>query len=278
MDIGKFVRQSISNYLNNPIMLLPFAIMGLLTAGFGIFSRYYLHYNLQSLGIDLEATAFARFVPAPLLSILLNYAIIIVFSVLVISFISSFFHAFSIGLAEKIALKKKPVLADGFKAIKSGFYVFGFKILIWGFTVIGAILMALPAVFLYGIPGLLLACIGTVFLFILLQFVGFFGKQAIVLEKRNAWSGFQRSYHIIWKDLGNVLLLMVAYLFFLVGFVVFKRIFITIASYIIAGFGLIVFSQAADFIFTFLILSPLFVIIKTSFFLKKSNPRKARGA
>ena len=270
MDIGKFIRRSVTDYLNNPIIMLPFAIMGLIGAGLSIISQFYLHSSTSVFDEAAIKIAIASgHIPMDLLVILGKY-----FSIVALSLVSSFFHAFSIGLAQKIAKKKKPTFKDGSNAFKFGFKVFSFKVLIWLFTGLGIILITLPTVFLFGSFGLLLSCVFVFFFSLLLQFVGFFGKQAIVLEKLGAWSAFQRSFKLIRKNLENVLLLLGAYIFFFAVFLIFKKIAVTIANYVFAGFSLVVFTQAANFIFTFLILSPIFVIIKTSYFIKKSSKRR----
>jgi len=280
MNIGKFIRQCVSDYLNRPIILLPFAILGLLSVGIETFSKYYLHSNFGMIGgSSIQALIKSETIPFDALGVLSRYVLLVLVSLFFLSFISSFFHAFSIGLARKIALKKRPLVDDGFKTLDAGIRIFSFKVLIWIFTGIGALILILPATFLFGIFGAFFGAVCTVFFFLLLQFVGFFGKQAVVLDNLWAWAAFQRSYRVIRKNLENVLLLMGAYLFIIAAFVVFRKIFMTIANYIITGFGLVVFTQAADFIFTFLILAPIFIIIKTSYFMKNAPKlRKARAA
>jgi hypothetical protein len=269
MNIGKFLRKSVSNYLDNPIILAPFAIMGLITTGLGIISSLYLNSISSQITMEsVRSAVLSESASSYLMGIFGKYILLIIVCGFFLSFISSFFHAFSIGLAKQIAKGKKPTLQHGFSALRSGLRVFSFKILIWGFTLIAAVLISIPAALMFGLLGLVFAGLCVIFFSILLQFVGFFGKQAIVLDGLWAWAAFQKSYNVIRKNLGNVLLLLGAYLFTLVAFIVFKQIFITLANYLMIGFGLVIFAQAAEFIFTFLILSPLFVIIKTSYFLK----------
>ncbi|MFH1450426.1 MAG: hypothetical protein ABIF92_00405 [archaeon] len=279
MNIGKFIRQSLSDYLNNPIMLLPFAIMGLITTGLGIFSKYYLYSNLGLVyGATMDSLLTLGEIPFSLFPVLLKYSFLVFISIIFLSFINSFFHAFAIGLAKKIAAGKTAEVSDGLSFIDAGFSVFSFKVLIWLFTSIGAVIIILPSLFLFGFFGLVFGGILVVFYVLLLQFVGFFGKQAVVLENLNAWAALQRSYLVIKRNLENVLLLLGAYLFFFAAFFVFQKIFVSLAVFIISGFSLVVFTQAADFIFTFLILSPLFVIIKTSYFVKKAPKQRVRAA
>jgi len=268
MKTGKFIRKQVLAYMNNPILLFPFAVFGLLSAGVSIFTKFFW---TTSLGIPIGnilslANAGDIF---PNLGFLIRFSCLLIFSGLFLSFVGSFFHAFSIGLSEKISRNKKPKIEDGLNAMDAGFRVFSFKILIWIFTILGAIIMAIPAGFLFGFTGLLLTGIATMFFALLLQFVGFFGKQAVVLEGLSAWLAFQRSYQVIKRNLEKVLLLLGAYLFIFVAFIVVKQLFFTIANYLVSGLGLVVFSQATNFIFTFLILAPLTVLIKTSYFLQK---------
>lgn len=273
MELGKFFRQSVSDFLANPLILLPFAVIGILSTGLGIFYQYYLSASLGVSGskeIVALLSSPASITPS-LVAIFSKFFLIVVLSSLFLSFISSFSHAFSIGIAGKIAHKKKPVIADGMQAVDSGFAVFSFKVLLWVFSLLGAIILAIPAALLFGIFGVLMSAVFIFFFIILLQFAGFFGKQAIVLEGLNAWAALQRSYRVIRKNFENVLLLILIYLFFSAGFFILKEIFTTLANYLVSGAGSIIFTHAANFVFAFLIMSPLFVIIKTSYFVRKAQ-------
>jgi len=280
MNIGKFIQYCVGEYLDKPIILLPFVIIGLITTGLKLFSQYYLHTGMEIMSAEgIREIISSGEIPLYVVDVLLNYAIILLVSLLFLSFISSFFHAFSIGLASKIAVKKRPTLTDGFKTLHAGFRVFTFKMLIWLFTGLGAVFLFVSAGFLFGYLGIFAAFVCTVFYTLLLQFVGFFGKQAIVLENLRAWAALQRSYKVIIKNLDNILLLMGAYLFIMAAFIVFKKVFTTISNYLVSGFGLVVFAHAADFVFTFLILSPIFIIIKTTYFIQQApKQKKARAA
>ena len=271
MQTGKWFLEAFRTYIDNPVIILPYLLLGIMSTGTSFFTKTYLDVRLSNLDIDsLQAAFMAGDITLPLIDTLLKYALIFSVCFVVLTFVSSFIAAYAIELTRSIAASGHSDVRSGFFALRKGLPIFVKKIFVALITLVGAAILIVPATIFFGMIGAILALVIVLVYSVIIHVVSFFAEQAIVLSGKGAWEGIVQSYRFVKNTLESSVILMLLMLFFYAVFALFSRIFYSVGStFITSGAALDILSAGINLLLFSIVVAPLFIIIKTIYFMKK---------
>ncbi len=268
MKTGNAIKKAFDLYLSNPVIIVPFLILGLVTNTINFILKTFMRESLANFEFSgMQSLLLIENISENFLQNFLQYSIIFILIGIFILVLSSFLEAYAIGLSKKLT-KKKTGLSDGLSAMIHGPAIIGKKIIIWLLFFAGSVVVIIPTVILFGPLGLLLA---TIILFIymaLLMAVSFFANQSIVLDNKGPWKGIVGSYSFIKKNLEGVALLIIFAAGIYVAFGIIQSTSVTMASYFLDKTTELIVNQGLHLILYSLILYPFVVILKTFYYIK----------
>ncbi len=268
MKIGQAIRTAFNLYLNNPIIILPFLLLG-------IFRSFLNIVILTSFNIHVPSTNFFKMplllsnvnTMSELSKLLFNFLLLLLLISILIIILNSFVEAYAIGVAKKLTSKK---LSFSFKlpAIVNGLQIFVKKLIILGLALIGGVILLFPLVILFGLAGVVLSSILFLIYVLILLVIELFASQSIVIDKVNAWKGIVNSYHFVKKNLEGVAVLILFFLVLYGGVLIIKAAAFALGVYLLNGFPLLLYKQGINIILYSIVLLPFIVILKTTYFIK----------
>lgn len=269
METGECVRKSVDIYLDNPILIVPFIIAGVLYLVVINFLTTSFKTAFSSLNMTgLQAFLFSKLFASEMLRVLSNYMVLFLLSILFIAIVYSFVQAYSIGLAKKIVTEKKVSLKDGFATIGSGVQIFFMLLSVFGLIIAGLLVSALISIILFGAIGIILSAVAVLIYSTVVVVAVFFAPQSIVLENKGPWEGIASSYRFIKKNIESSALLLLFIGFIYVSFLIMEYGGATLGSYFLSEITFNVLSKGLNLLLFSVVFSPYVVVLKTYFFMK----------
>lgn len=268
MKTGNAIKKAFDLYLANPLIILPFLIVGLVRNTISFFVNLFLRESFSGFQLNgIQALFLLENLAEILLKSIVAYSIILLLVGILIIVLTSFLEAYAIGLSNKMT-DKKAKLSDGLSAMVHGPAIIGKTILLWILFFAGSIVVILPAIILFGTLGLVIATFILLIYASILITVSFFSNQSIVLDNKGPWEGIAGSYKFIKKNLEGVALLILFVVGLYVAFGIIHSTGTTMSSYFLNEFSQLVVNKGLHLILYSLILYPFLIILKTFYFIK----------
>lgn len=268
MKTGNVIKKAFDLYLTNPVIIVPFLILGAVTNTINFILKTFLRESFANFKFTgMQSLLFLENISESFFQNFLQYSIFFILIGIFILILSSFLEAYAIGLSKKLT-NKKAKLSDGLSAMIRGPAIIGKNLIIWLLFFAGSIVVIIPTVILFGALGFLLA---TVILFVymaILIAVSFFANQSIVLDNAGPWEGLVGSYFFIKKNIEGVALLILFVVGIYVAFGIVQSTGATMVSYFLSETTELVVNQGLHLILYSLILYPFVLILKTFYYIK----------
>ncbi|MFO7872291.1 MAG: hypothetical protein R6U26_01450 [Candidatus Undinarchaeales archaeon] len=268
MKTGNVIKKAFDLYLTNPVIIVPFLILGAVTNTINFILKTFLRESFANFKFTgMQSLLFLENISESFFQNFLQYSIFFILIGIFILILSSFLEAYAIGLSKKLTTNKAK-LSDGLSAMIHGPAIIGKNLIIWLLFFAGSIVVIIPTVILFGALGFLLA---TVILFVymaILIAVSFFANQSIVLDNVGPWEGLVGSYFFIKKNIEGVALLILFVVGIYVAFGIVQSTGATMVSYFLSETTELVVNQGLHLILYSLILYPFVLILKTFYYIK----------
>lgn len=272
MGTGKYIRKAFSMFLDNPIIVVPFLLLGVLGIGLMTFAENYLSFNLGSINVEgVDAILLSGEILSFITQTLVNFVLILLVSLVFFAIIGSFVKAYSIGLVKQMASNKTAGFRDGLVTLDRGIQIFGMRIILIILGIAGFFILMVPATIIFGTIGAIFSSFLFLIYLIALMAIAFFAPQSIVLEKKGPLEGIIGSYKFLRKNLEGVVILIIFMLLLFVCFAIILKASNLMGSYLFSETALDFFIQGIRLILYSLILAPYFIIIKTYYFIKNKG-------
>jgi hypothetical protein len=269
MEAGKFIRKAFNIYLDNPIIIVPFLLFGILSTTTNLWLENYITAMLpvfenpaELLMVSMSGSLHSAFSRIIVVAILLA---------IVVSLISSYIEAYSIGLARSMSTKKGTGFKEGVPALKKGLTIFGVKLIVITLIMAVAIGATIPLVILFKLVGILASFVVVLIFGVSLVVITFFASQSIVLENKNVWGGIRGSYKLLRNNIEEVAILLLFMLFSFVILTVLQEVGVALAETFISEYLIALIRSGLHLLLFSMILSPYFIILKTYFYFKRSR-------
>jgi len=270
MQTAKWFGEAFRTYLSNPVLVLPYLFLGILSTFSSAFTNSYLSTRLSDLNVEsLQATFLSGDITTPLIDMLLKYALVWGASIVVLILINSFVAAYAIELSRSIVASGHSDFRAGFFALGKGLTIFVKEISMALIILAGAALFIIPGTIFFGTIGSIIALLISIVYFIIIYLIFFFADQAIVLSGKGAWGGIVQSYNFIRQTVDSSVILMLFMLFFFAIFALASKILHTIGATFLCGTTLGIFSAVVSLALFSGVVFPFFVVLKTTYYMKK---------
>lgn len=268
MKIGKAIKIAFNKYLSNPVIILPFLIIGAITNTLNLFIKSYFERSIPSLDVmNIKSLMLFESLGRNLLEALIGYSVLLVLGGLLVLILTSFLEAYAIGLSKEM-IKKKAKLSDGLSAMVHGPAIIGKTLILWILFLAGSIVVITPAVVLFGPVGVLPATVILLIYLSILLAVSFFSEQSIVIDGKGPWKGLVESYHFIKKNLEGVALLILFVAGLYLTFGIMQASASTLGSTLLNKSTQLIVGQGLHLILYSLILYPFMFVLKTFYYIK----------